>query len=485
MIAALRRTATSPAAVLFVLALVSYAYFYQAGGWNQNTRFAMVRATVESGTVKIDGYESATGDKSERDGHYYSDKAPGASWLGTPAYAAARAFTSEEPRGMQADSFAYVVTVWSVAIPAAAAVAALYGLLGALGLGAGARAAGALAYAFGTLAFPFATLYYGHQLTAALVVIGLYALVSARRGGGGSGPSRGALVAAGSVFGFAIAVEYPTALAVIPCLVYAAAFVRPLSRLGWVALGLAGPGLAVAAYHAIAFGGPLTLPYEYSTQPHRHAGVFMGLGVPSGEALWGILGSPYRGLFFSAPWLVLALPGTAMLWRRGFRGEAALFAVVPVLFVWMNASLVDWEGGWTVGPRYLIPAIPFLAVGAAGLGLSRAGVRVRRAGAVLAAILVAVSIGLMLVATSVKPEVPVQHTRPFGDFLFPRFFAGELADNPQSIESRVSPEGGPRYAWNLGQIIGLPGLASLAPLLAVWAAGGALLWRAVKARARD
>ena len=80
-----------PEAALFALALGVYAYFYQAGGWNQNARFDLVRAIVERGTLRIDAYESNTGDKAERDGHLYSDKAPGVSLTALPMYAAVHA----------------------------------------------------------------------------------------------------------------------------------------------------------------------------------------------------------------------------------------------------------------------------------------------------------------------------------------------------------------------------------------------------------
>jgi hypothetical protein len=75
----LGRLASSPGAALFALVFVGYAYFYQAGGWNQNSRFDLTRAIVERGTLIIDRYEKNTGDESRRDGHYYTDKAPGVS----------------------------------------------------------------------------------------------------------------------------------------------------------------------------------------------------------------------------------------------------------------------------------------------------------------------------------------------------------------------------------------------------------------------
>ncbi len=67
--------------VLGIALFASYAYFYQAGGWNQNSRFALVRAIIERHTLQIDAYQLHTGDRALWHGHYYSDKAPGASLL--------------------------------------------------------------------------------------------------------------------------------------------------------------------------------------------------------------------------------------------------------------------------------------------------------------------------------------------------------------------------------------------------------------------
>ena len=52
-----------------VATFVAYAYFYPGGGWNQNTRFDLIRAIVERRTLSIDAYQLNTGDKSIHDGH--------------------------------------------------------------------------------------------------------------------------------------------------------------------------------------------------------------------------------------------------------------------------------------------------------------------------------------------------------------------------------------------------------------------------------
>ena len=84
----LRRRASLP---LFALVFGTYAYFYQAGGWNQNSRFDLTRAIVEQHTLSIDAFQENTGDKAQRDGHWFTDKAPGLSVLAVPAYAVVHA----------------------------------------------------------------------------------------------------------------------------------------------------------------------------------------------------------------------------------------------------------------------------------------------------------------------------------------------------------------------------------------------------------
>src|SRR5262245_56197948 len=41
-----------PEVALFMLVLGAYGYFYQAGGWNQNSRFDLTRALVEQRTSR-------------------------------------------------------------------------------------------------------------------------------------------------------------------------------------------------------------------------------------------------------------------------------------------------------------------------------------------------------------------------------------------------------------------------------------------------
>ncbi len=469
-----------PEAALFAMALLTYAYFYQAGGWNQNVRLDHTRAIVEQGTNRIDAYAANTGDKACRGpqgrciaarpgvDHYYSDKAPGVSWLAVPVWAAVTSARGDRSEAALVALGSYLATVFVVALPAALAVVALFGLLRALALDEKTSAGLCLAWAFGTLAFPYATLLHGVQVAAALGAIGFAALVRWRDDP--EGPRFATSLAAGLSLGAAVAAEYPAAIVAGAVFVYAAT--RPWRArpriLAGLLVGGAIPAIALAAYHATVFDGAFTTGYAFSTQPHRGSGAFMGIGAPRLDAIVGITFSPYRGLFFTAPWLLLALPGWFWLWKRA-RPEAAVGLFVAGAFFWMNVSLLDWQGGWASGPRYLAPSLPFWVVGVAGVFLAVTERHRKRLGWAFVA-LAGLSAAFMLVATSVGPEVSERIERPYAEHLIPRFVAGDLAGNRQSFEMVRPAPNGPRHAWNVGERLGLEGLASLLPLAGIWLA---------------
>ena len=467
-----------PEAALFVLALGAYAYFFQAGGWNQNSRFDTVRAVVEQHSLIIDDYVGNTGDFSVVNHHFYGDKAPGLQLLAIPVYFAVHPFFEDgrRPRGRLVHLGAYLCTLVAVALPSALAVVVLFSTARTLGASAGAAAFLAVAYAFGTLAFPYATLFYSHQLTAALLLCAFALLVRARAAGHWS---RGALAAAGFLLGYAIATEYPAGLAAAVIGLYALATARPRSRIVWMAIGGVVPLLALAAYHTFVFGGPFTVGYDSSPDGAREGGVVLGITLPSARVLGKVLFAGNRGLLHHHPWLALALPGAAALVAsRARRAEGLCLSGLVAASLWFNSSLTstpgDWMGGTGVGARHLVPYLPFYVLAIAGIaGPARRWLRTRlvRTAVVAAfAAVVAVSSARMLVATAVQPEAP-NVDDPFGDYLMPLWRSGQVAVNPLPIHN--GPTRGEPQAWNLGQKMGLSGRASLVPLALFAALAGA------------
>ena len=102
---------------------LSFIYFYEGGGWNQNSRFDLLRAIVEHRTLAIDAYHENTGDKAYFQGHDYSDKAPGLVFLALPFALATRPalrFTGVDPESSRGElALSYVMTACAVALPTA------------------------------------------------------------------------------------------------------------------------------------------------------------------------------------------------------------------------------------------------------------------------------------------------------------------------------------------------------------------------------
>src|SRR5437868_6567377 len=168
------RLSKGRALLIFAVTFVSYAYFYEGGGWNQNSRFDLVRAIVEQGTLRIDAYHENTQDKSFYQGHYYSDKAPGLVLLALPAAVIARPLLRatgtdpKSPRGLVAIS--YLVTVFAVALPTALACACLFWIAVTLGSNVNGAVFAALAMGLATPIWAYATLFWGHAFTGSCLL---------------------------------------------------------------------------------------------------------------------------------------------------------------------------------------------------------------------------------------------------------------------------------------------------------------------------
>ncbi|HYY87727.1 MAG TPA: hypothetical protein VFA49_02950, partial [Chloroflexota bacterium] len=145
------------AVLVGLVLLVSYAYFYQAGGWNQNSRFDLVRALIERGTPRIDAYETNTGDKAVVEGHTYTDKAPGQSLTALPPVALGEVILRAAGRDVggaaEQSLLSYVATIWAAGLPTVAAALCLAWTARCLGSSAGGAGFVALVYGLATPAW--------------------------------------------------------------------------------------------------------------------------------------------------------------------------------------------------------------------------------------------------------------------------------------------------------------------------------------------
>jgi hypothetical protein len=466
--------ATRQAALIGVVAFFSYAYFYSAGGWNQNTRFDFVRAVVERGSLSIDAYHENTGDKAVKDGHYYSDKAPGQPLLAVPAAVAARAVSvavGVSPLSAQSlVAMSYVCTLFSAALPTALACACLFWIALRLGASVNAAAFGALAMGLGTPMWAYATLLWPHGLAGACLLFAFAAVLKLDPAKPGGEVFWG--FAAGLMAGWATVTEYPAA----PASGFLAAFAlarvwdsgwpRRLRVGGAVAAGAVLCLLALMWYLHATFGSAFHTSYYYQIGTFVVNGQgFIGLKYPRIDVACRLLFGPKRGFFYFGPVAVVAPFGLWLLWKRPATRAAGLTAAaIFVYYLLFNASYAEWSAGWSYGPRYMSAGIPALCV-----GLAPASDHFGKNGKRVLLVLLVVSVLFSLIGVATTPQPPFDYRSPMTQLLWPSFWRGNLAlEHTSMLAPSDADFGGDHGAFNLGQLVGLRGLLSLLPLLLSW-----------------
>jgi len=71
---------------IFLSFFVIYYYFSVWIGFNENSRFALVRSIVDDNKLEIDNYADETGDRAFFNNHFYTEKSPGGSLIAIPSY---------------------------------------------------------------------------------------------------------------------------------------------------------------------------------------------------------------------------------------------------------------------------------------------------------------------------------------------------------------------------------------------------------------
>lgn len=458
------------AATLFV----SYAYFYQGTGWNQNSHFDLARALAEQHSVRIDSYEWNTGDKAFYQGHYYSDKAPGLSLAAVPAVSAgavlARPLHDVRVPALQL----YLATILTSSLSIALMAAALFLMLLSWNITPGAAAFAVAVFGLGTPMWIYATQFWGHALASACLVFAFAAADGLRQAG--SSTRQFALAAAvGMAAGWAVVTEFPAAIPAVMIgvmtLVYSWRSAPSTKNFLWNGAALClSAGLCVATiliYQKAAFGSPFHLGYEYvvNYQDTLQHGA-LGLTYPKSHPLIALLFGKRCGLLLFAPILVVAPVGFRLLWRAGLpRPILCVSAGIAIYYLLFNASYLHWQAGASFGPRYLSPGLPFACLFVAPVW--------ERSTPALKAVLAGLAtfgVGVALAGVATRPVIPEAVTFPIKDAL-QAFARGELYQQGE--------------AWNLGLRAGLHGMMSLAPLLVAWVVVAAIWWRMARNERRS
>jgi len=418
--------------LLVALLLFCYGFFQQVPAWNEYSRSDTIRALVDQGTTRIDTFQENTGDKAFFQGHWYSDKAPGTALIGAPVYALEKLTASLAGQQTLSDQTAVQGLAFvESGIATAVLVLLLVRLLAPL-VGDGWAFVVGIAYGLGSIAFPFATMFFGHAASTAALFASFFVLHRWRSQGG-----RWLPLLAGLLAGLAVLIEIPTVIGVA-VLGFYALWIDRRGALAFIVGGLP-MALLFGAWNWVSFGSPLNVGYMNLLPGSFASGMsegILGVGWPKVETAGDLLFGT-RGLVRLAPWFVAVPAGLIALRNRAVRAEVLVCAAIVLLFVLYNAGYYLPFGGWTPGPRFLLPALPFAAV---LVGFVPQRLRL------FTAVLVAASVALMFAATVTMPNAPERFDDPLYQLWLPRLQAGELADTG---------------AWIRWGLDGISGLAAL------------------------
>jgi len=342
--------------------------------------FQTTRALYERGSLEIEGIPRRTGELEGRpDGTF--GWAPGASgerygFFGhalaisaLPGYAVGRLGAAHAPttwrhalrsdhyylhaRSQVADWTRFGVTLTNVWITPLAAWLLMRWLV-AIGFAWRSSTWCALVYATGTLAWPYSRTFLSEPLSAATLVGTAWCIAEMHRALGGGEPHRARRwsIGAGAFAAFACHVHVLNLVAMPGLLGYALWNRRESLR-------TVAPGIVVAACGVVVLlvGQWLRFGDPFETGRYDHYSWW----ILPGEGLAATLFGPGRAVVLYALPVALALPMWPAL-RRRVPAVAWLVLAICVTRWLLVVMRSDWWGGWSIGPRYLVPVIPFLLV---------------------------------------------------------------------------------------------------------------------------
>jgi hypothetical protein len=255
------------------------------------------------------------------------------------------------------DLFVDVVVTSSSATFSALSATLAFWIFCGLGIDIKTAALAALMLALGTPLFAYSAWFFSEPLVAALLLGAALALF----GGGGEQRSIALAALAGVLLGVAIWVR-PAHIIAVPVF-FLALLIRDREKSIRPAITLAAVvalfGGAYLLRNQIYFGNPMDFGYPPEAEGGKHLNSFE---TPLATGLYGFLLSPGKSVFLFAPVLLLAIPGVFRLAKRNI-GLAIVAAGTPLIYLLFFARYTQWEGGYCVGPRYLVPAIALLCLG--------------------------------------------------------------------------------------------------------------------------
>jgi hypothetical protein len=350
--------------------------------------FYITESVAERAVVSLPDSKAFYGRRG-RDGEFYAPYGPLPALAAVPGFLAARELGEALAlSSTQRECLLWLFTCAANSTVSAAAVVVFFTLARRLGAKLGAALGAALVLGLATPHWHYATTYFSEPLAALLLLLAALRMMTALAPPHGAtaatapSPRLAALACAGGFLALLVpvrlthAVYFPLFGLAVLCGPWGS-----WRRIAAAASFSALPAAAVALHlfwNLARFGDAFQLGYPDTADGGLAPS---GFTEPALRGLYGLTLSPGKGLaVFAAPVLV-ALLGSRELLRRS--RTAIWLLLLPLAALALYSKYSYWEGGYSWGPRYLVPALPFWILPLAFLDLRGAVLRSSLAAVVL------------------------------------------------------------------------------------------------------
>jgi len=362
---------------LFFSFFLVFIFFIHWIGWNENSNFDLTRAVTEEKRLEIDSYCNNTGDRAYYNNHYYSNKAPGISFLAAPIYSFFNLFQNFTPQLFYPSSDTYIttnliartvenvnpgsfilssmvlITIFTSSLFSALTVILIYKISRYFTKKEKYRILSSIIYGLGSLAFPYAIVFMGHAVGTFFAFLSFYLLFKAKHE---KINEKKYFILAGLSSGFAIVCEYSTILIALAMVIFVSSLKKKKELCLFVLSCVVGIS-PFLLYNYIISGNPFIPTISYDDPS-----IFPPTPVllsPNFYIFLRLLIFPYNGLFFYYPVFILSIIGLFLMYKQHSL-EAILISFLLISFLVLLSMYRDVFGSVSFGIRYLLPIIPFL-----------------------------------------------------------------------------------------------------------------------------
>lgn len=423
-------------ALLFILLLSVSSYFHHPLLFsNESCRYYLIMAVVDHNKLYVDDISTNRNDDlSFNNGHYYSAKAIGVPMLGIPVYWFIRNFTPLADTNPFSAPNIYVVRFLVTTLPFAFLGLVMFNLAVKVTADRGRSLIMVLAYSLGTIALNHSMIFSGHQTAASFCFFSFAIIFLLKKHAQNFQPSSFLYpVTAGIFAGIGALSDYTAMYIVILLVLYI--FSTAISfrdKMFFIAGGIPFTVL-LALYNHHCFENIFSLSYNHLTNEEFMNGAaqgFLGISIPDPQVLLSLLFSPSRGLFFIMPVLLYGIFGLVMMVRnKDLRPEAILIILIFLGYLLINGGFYGWHAGWTYGPRYLVPMLPFLAIPMAFAQLR----------SIWFVLLFFLSMFQVMLSAAVYFHIPQEFVNPLMEVIIPFISAGFTAINAGNLMGLKDP----------------------------------------------